>query len=128
VSNIVIEQAVSAYLRMNRDAKYRPAAPSDGMGNITEPIENLNLHKEAHTYAEHWDESEDSLNFFIGCGDFETRQALIFTIEAAKNLCAGRLGDHVALKLLKMAVKEVESTIVKNKKGPIYEALGVGRR
>jgi hypothetical protein len=130
MSNAMIEQAVNAYLKMDKHAKYRPAAPSDGMGNITVPIENLNLHKEAHTYAERWVEDEDGFNFFIGSGDYQTREALIFTVEAARNLCAGRLGDHVALKLLKLAIKEVEAVIEKNEKNEsrtIYENLGVGR-
>jgi hypothetical protein len=124
MSNIVIEQAASAYLKMDKQAKYRPGAPSDGFGNITG---HGNLHKEAYVYGEQWDKSEETFEYFIGCGDSQTREALIFTVEAAKNLCAGRLGDHVALKLLKMAVRELEKTIMDTDNKRIYEALGVGR-
>jgi hypothetical protein len=125
MSQIILDQAVNAYLKMDRCAKYRPAAPSDGFGHVTSG--HLDLHKEAHTYAEQWEESENTLEYFIGCGDIQTREALIFTVEAAKNLCCRRTGDHVALALLKMAVNEVETAIKKNKNNPIYQSLGIGR-
>lgn len=122
---MVIEQIKAAYRAMSQRAHYRPAAPSDGMGNITVPAEQLNLEKEAEAYAKRWWADEDKFSFFIGCGDGQTRKALIFTVEAARNLCLGRSGDHVALKLLKMAVEEMERTVKDRENQLTYQFLGI---
>jgi hypothetical protein len=105
----IFEQIRSAYKDMSSQAKYRPAAPSDGLGNITVPIERLSLEREAAAYAKQWWKQEDDFNFFLGCCDFSSRRATIYAIEVARNMCAGRGGDATALALLKMAVKELES-------------------
>ena len=102
-------QIESAYKAMATKAKYRPAAPSDGMGNISVPVEALNLDKEAAEYARDWWKEEDDQTFDIGCCDQVTRPATIFAIEAARNMCAGVGGQETALRLLKMAVKELET-------------------
>jgi hypothetical protein len=52
------------------------------------------------------DAEEDDGRFVIGCSNFTTNRALIWTIEAARNLCGGQ--DDVALTLLKMAIDEVK--------------------
>jgi hypothetical protein len=102
-------QIESAYEAMAAKAKYRPAAPSDGLGNIAVPIEELNLHKEAAEYARDWWKEEDNQSFHIGCCDEPTRPATIFAIEAARNMCGGIGGRQTALRLLKLAVKELET-------------------
>ena len=71
----------------------------------------MDLEREARDYARRWWKEEDNLKFFVGCCDFDTRPATIFAIEAARNMCAGVLGSRVALRLLKMAVKQLEGEI-----------------
>jgi hypothetical protein len=44
---------------------------------------------------------------YIGTSDYTSNRALVFTIEAAKQLCRGASGIELALKLLEMAVVEV---------------------
>jgi len=73
-----IEQIQAAYRRMAEGARYRPAAPSDGFGNITVPFEDLNLDEEAAKYAARWMTEEDEGVFRLGCCDFSTRAAAIF--------------------------------------------------
>lgn len=104
-------QITEAYREMAEKAKYRPAAPSDGFGNITVPEKQLNLAKESEEYTRKWWDEEESLTFFTGNCDFTTRKRTIFAIEAVRNMCAGRFGDKCALKLLKMAVAEMERVI-----------------
>jgi hypothetical protein len=104
----VYGQISSAYRAMVIEANYRPAAPSDVLGNITVPEEELNLEKEAADYANRWWNEEESLSFYIGSCDFQTRKATIFAVEAARLMCSGTIGHPFALRLLKLAVKEVE--------------------
>jgi hypothetical protein len=103
------QQIEAAYEAMAAKAKYRPAAPSDGLGGPTVSFEQLDLSKEASQYAQEWWKEEDEQAFDVGCCDFVTRPATIFAIEAARNMCAGVGGQAAALRLLKMAVKELES-------------------
>ena len=105
----VFEQIATAYKIMAAKARYRPAAPSDGLGNITVPGNELDLSREALQYADDWWGSEDGLDSRIGCCNFETRPATIFAIEAARQMCSGNGGNATALKLLKLAVKELEN-------------------
>jgi len=102
-----LDQIAETYQEMAEVAHYRPAAPSDGFGNVTVPTEELNLSKEAASYAESWDQEEDTQTFFIGSCNYATRPATIYAIEAARNLCGAQ--DDVALELLKMAVKSLET-------------------
>ena len=105
----VLEQIESAYREMATKAKYRPAAPSDGLGNITVALEQLNLPQEASKYARQWWKDEDEMRHFTGTCNYTTRKATIFAIEAARNMCGGDLGNETALRLLKMAVSELEN-------------------
>jgi|HubBroStandDraft_6_1064221.scaffolds.fasta_scaffold233742_2 hypothetical protein len=111
----VSEQIKSAYREMASKALYRPSAPSDGLGNISIPKEQLNLAREAEQYAAQWWKAEDDCIFFIGCCDFGSRRATIYAIEAARNMCGGSSGNPYALKLLKMAVKELERVLAEEK-------------
>jgi hypothetical protein len=106
-----LEQIRIVYRTMALRTKYRPAAPSDGFGNITVPKEELSPDREAHKYADNWWKSEDDRTFRIGCCDFRTRPATIFAVEAARLMCGGRGGNSYALKLLKMAVTELKTAI-----------------
>jgi hypothetical protein len=125
--NEAFEQIRSAYKEMASQARYRPAAPSDGLGNITVSEAQLNLEREAADYANHWWNEEDRCVFNIGCCDFPSRRATIYAIEAARNMCAGRGGDTTALALLKMAVAEMEGVVEDPDLEQIRAFLGGGR-
>lgn len=99
-------QIENAYVRMADEARYRPQAPSDGFGNITVPLEDLDLEDEARRYAERWWREEDEGDFVIGLANYSTRPAMIFALEAARCTCSGT-ADDVALRLLRMAVAEL---------------------
>lgn len=102
----VAEQLHAAYRAMAQ-ARYRPAAPGDGCGNITVPLEDLDLEDEARRYAEAWWTEEDDMSFTIGCAHYPTRRALVYCVEAARLLCAGRDGMPWAAKLLRLAIREL---------------------
>jgi hypothetical protein len=87
---------------------YRPAAPSDGLGNITGP---LNLEREIERYCARWSEEEDSLDYRIGVGNFSTMVPLVLCIEAARLLCAGSTGNKLGLKLLRLAVHLLDEEV-----------------
>jgi hypothetical protein len=108
-----------AYLMMAR-AKYRPAAPSDGFGNIHLDDEEYNdearLYREAVDYALHFNNEEDSDVFHIGCSNWGTNRAFILSIEAARLLASGSDGDEYALRLLRLAIKEIADANNRRKK------------
>jgi len=91
------------------EAKYRPAAPSDGCGVITG---TPNLQTETLAYAQRWAEEENKGRFFIGRCRRENRVATVLVIEAARLLCARILGgtkdNKLALRVLKTALNVVE--------------------
>jgi hypothetical protein len=98
------------YLMMSH-AKYRPAAPSDGFGNIQLSTEEYNdegrLYLEAVRYAAAFNREEDTRAFSIGCSNWETNRAFILSIEAARLLASGSDGDDNAVRLLKLAIGEI---------------------
>jgi hypothetical protein len=99
-----------AYLRMAKEAKYRPQAPSDGFtGNVAltkqQLADPIRLKQEATEYALRFNAEEDTLRFQLGCSDFHTNMAFVWTVEAARALCGAR--SDLALDLLLMAVKEI---------------------
>jgi hypothetical protein len=100
------EQLDHAYRQMAKVARYRPAAPSDGCGNITAPRAELNLGRECEDYAHRWWAEEDSHEFWIGCCDGRTRPATVYAIEAARNLCGA--SPDVARRLLQLALVSLE--------------------
>jgi hypothetical protein len=99
-----------AYIEMAKQARYRPQAPGDGMGHTHLTKEQAadpdRLDREASEYAHKFNEEENTRTFWIGCSNFQTNRAFIWTIEAARALAGG--ADDLALDLLKMAVKEVK--------------------
>jgi hypothetical protein len=114
-SRNILEQIHGAYRLMGEKARYRPAAPSDGMGSIVVPESELNLEQECREYAERWWAEEDKHSFFVGCCNFATRPATIFAIEAARCMCGGSDGNRNALKLLELAVKDLQAAMEKDK-------------
>ncbi|WP_416957791.1 hypothetical protein ACNKF0_09430 [Nocardioides sp. T5] len=102
------EQVVDAYRRMASEVRYRPAAPSDGMGNMVMPEAELLLDEEAAAYARRWLAVEDDDGTFdVGTPDVDARPALVFTVEAAR-LTAGAVFEP-AVQLLRMAADELEA-------------------
>jgi hypothetical protein len=104
----VLEQIMSAYRDMAEH--YRPAAPNDGFGHITVPMDALDLEAEAAAYADSWWREESALSFWTGCCAFQNRRAMVWTIEAARLMCAGptRFGK-LAETLLAMALREMKA-------------------
>jgi hypothetical protein len=104
-----------AYLAMAERARYRPAAPGDGIGGVflseDEAADPARLHSEAAQYASDFLSEEDEDTFSIGCSDFDTNRAFVWAIEAARLLAAGEEGKRKAVTLLQMAIEDVERTI-----------------
>ena len=102
-----------AYLQMAEEAGYRPAAPSDEMGNADLTAEQLRdrsqLEREAHQYALRFSAEEDAHRFRIEVSNFSMNRAFIYTIEAARCLATGE--EDVALSLLEMARNEVQAQV-----------------
>jgi hypothetical protein len=98
-----------AYLEMA--GFYRPQAPGDGMGNVhlsrDEAKNAYRLASEARTFAHRFMEEDDSRTFNIGCSNYTTNKAFVWTIEAARCLAGG--DDETATKLLQMALQEIAS-------------------
>jgi hypothetical protein len=97
------------YLMM-AGAKYRPQAPSDGMGNIQltkgQCSDEARLYLEAVEYAAAFNREEDGHDgFHIGCSNWSTNRAFILSVEAARLLAGG--GDEHAVRLLELAIKEI---------------------
>src|SRR5580698_9263389 len=97
-----VEDRISeAYVMMAEQANHRPeSADADD-----------DLLDEAASYARRFVAEEDTRSFRIGVSDYTSNRALVFTIEAARQLCGGALGINHALKLLEMAVAEVRAQL-----------------
>ena len=63
---------------------------------------------EIDKFTERWWEQEGSLYFEVGCADYASRKAAIYAIGAAKAMCNGAQGDQAAIKLLNLALEEME--------------------
>lgn len=110
ITDEILEQLRRAYLTMARQARYRPAAPSDGLGNIACPLEELDIETEASDFAADWWEQEESGQYSIGCPDWHDRVAMVYAIEAARACCAGDRRE-LALDLLKLATRELQRKV-----------------
>lgn len=90
---------------------YRPCAPGDGMGSIELSPEQLadplRLRREAMTYAYTFDAEDEACLFNLGCTDFVTNRASVFTVEAARMLGSGSGHELTARRLLLMALVEL---------------------
>jgi hypothetical protein len=54
---------------------------------------------------------EDTRQFWIGCSNYTTNRAFIWTIEAARVLASGTDGNATAIKLLSMALDEIKREV-----------------
>jgi hypothetical protein len=102
-----------AYLEMARRARYRPGAPSDGMGHIDMTDEDFHdlriLNREAAKYALEFLKEDDAMEYDMGCPDGAVNKAFFYAIETARLLCGGRGSEKPAIELLKMAIEEIEA-------------------
>jgi hypothetical protein len=109
--NDLVQRFIEAYKLMATRAKYRPQAPGDGMGNVLLSREQASdparLDKEAVAYARAFAAEDDERTFCIGCCDFRSSRAFVFVIEAARQLASGDEGNATAVKLLKMAIHDI---------------------
>jgi hypothetical protein len=114
----ILSRFRDAYLRMARDANYRPMAPGDGMGNLhltpAELADEDRLEREAHEYAVGFHAEDDNRTFSIGCSNFSTNRSLVWTIEAARSLCGG--ADELALRLLRLAIDDIKDAQAERRK------------
>lgn len=101
-----VDNIVEAYKHMAVDGRYRPAAPSDGFGHITVPLDTLDLDAEAAEYAQRWRAEEDDGRFDIGCTDYSLAPATVYAVEAARELCG--CGVETARRLLTLALAALE--------------------
>jgi hypothetical protein len=65
------------------------------------------LDREAVDYAIRFAAEEDELCFTLGCSNFPTNRAFVWTVEAARQLASGNAGNETALRLLEMVTREV---------------------
>ena len=101
-----------AYLAMDAQAKYRPAAPSDGWsGTVQLTREQINdpvlLAHEADRYALQMLREDDATQYKIGCPDFVFNRAFCWVWEAARLRCSPAPVE--ARKLLEMAIAEIDA-------------------
>ncbi|MGE3272124.1 MAG: hypothetical protein AB7P40_25445 [Chloroflexota bacterium] len=103
---------------MMAELGYRPAAPSDGFGNITVPTAELETSIEAREYARRFAEEEDEGHFWGGCTDYRFSRAAILALEAFRLCNSGTVGfsdDEDASKLvpalLRRAADEYERAV-----------------
>lgn len=93
---------------------YRPAASSDGFGNITSETQ---LDEESERYAENFMREEDSDHYFAGCTDARTVKAAVWTLEAFRLINGGQFwsdrpeGATLVPRLLHLAADEYERAV-----------------
>ena len=102
----VFDQLTATYRRLAYE--YRPMAPSDGYGRITVPKDDLDLDVESEAFAVRWWKEENEGTFWIGNCHFPFRPAMVCAVSAAQYMCAGTDFKEGALRLLRMAIEELE--------------------
>jgi hypothetical protein len=104
-----------AYLEMAKRTKYRPGAPSDGMGHIQMSAEQLRdpaiLDREANRYAIGFVHQDDEMEYPMGCPDGGVNKGFFYAIEAARLPCSDYHARPFARELLKMSIEEIDAAI-----------------
>lgn len=107
VPDNLVERFETTYKLMASKARYRPAAPSDGIGNITVPMADLDLDQEAADWATAWlTWRENQILAVVGCASYEQRAILAVVIEAASCICG--MANRPAILLLRLAADLLE--------------------
>jgi hypothetical protein len=111
------ERIAEAY-KMMATLGYRPAAPSDGFGNITVPYAELKLDVEAREYAKRFIAEEDTAQYWAGSTHYSFNRAAVLALEAFRLMNNGRIwepgdekGAELVPKLLRMAAEEYERAV-----------------
>jgi hypothetical protein len=69
------------------------------------------LNDEAKSYTDNFIKEENSGKLSMGISNWETNRSFVYAIEAARNLCGGKESAEGALRLLKVAVKDVTEAL-----------------
>lgn len=106
------EQFRQAYLTMAQKARYRPEAPSDGLGNVLldedELADSAILADEADRFADAFAQGDQEMQHVtIGCVHFPFAKAQVYLLEAAKLCCAGHTAAPTIRQLLTLAAAEM---------------------
>lgn len=99
-----VDRIADAYLEMSKRIGYRPNQIRDSPRTVQE---------EAEDYAITFINEEDSTSFYIGVSNFQTNQAFVFIIEAARLLTTGE-DDKRAATLLSMAIAIIQNSERRN--------------
>lgn len=102
-----VERYTEAYKAMAAmPIPYRPGAPSDGYGNITVPLDQLDLDTEAFEWADQLSAETDSRTFWIGVPDYRLNRAFVYALEIARACCGVR--PELARDLTKLLAAELD--------------------
>ena len=97
------------YRGMAVQARYRPAAPSDGLGGIELTPAQLcdpeRLQQEAEDYAREFVKADERQSFDIGCSNFSTLAAFVCALEALRRLASA--DNAGAAQLLGIALRSL---------------------
>jgi hypothetical protein len=96
---------------MARAARYRPAASSDGVGNLELTARQFRdaarLAEEARAYALNFIREANTMSFVVGFPRYDTNRAFCFLIEGARLLAGG--SPRRGVQMLKLALAELRT-------------------
>lgn len=102
-----VERYIEAYKAMAAmPIPYRPGAPSDGLGHITVPLDQLDLDAEALEWAARLSAETDSHRFHIGVPDYRLNRAFAYALEIARACCGAQ--PELARDLTKLLAAELD--------------------
>ena len=107
-----IEQRFAeAYQIMTKKVKYRPEAPSDGVGNIELNEDEINddgiLIEEALRYASKLKQEDDEAKFTLyGCTNWEYNRLFVYLLNASQLCCSNSEALLFIKRLLSAALDE----------------------
>lgn len=103
------DAVAAAYLAMSN--VYRPKAPADDFGNIPASYDLRDptlLVQEAHRAAEEFEVADSTCDHRIhGCVNADRAGVIYLVLRAAELLCGGHSSELAALKLIRLAVREM---------------------
>jgi hypothetical protein len=112
-----VEQFAKGY-KILAELGYRPAAPSDGFGNITVPVAELDLEVEARAYAQAFEAMDQAMVWEAGCTDARLAAGAVLVLEAFRLMNGGMPwgrddapGELLIPRLLRRAAEEYERVV-----------------